>query len=111
MYLSEASSMCFIRGCVCQTDSKLPSWFHGNKSKEIAQQQLLDHKQDNLFLVRYSSTKGAFTIDYKKRGKICRFNNIENLPEGRIEVGSSEWNEANFSSPKYLQSTILDLFR
>eukprot|EP01087_Luapelamoeba_hula_P022837 TRINITY_DN828_c2_g1_i1.p1 TRINITY_DN828_c2_g1~~TRINITY_DN828_c2_g1_i1.p1 ORF type:complete len:428 (+),score=109.93 TRINITY_DN828_c2_g1_i1:72-1286(+) len=62
------------------------TWFHGNKSKEVAQRQLLEQNQDNLYLVRYSTTKGAFTIDYKKRGKICRFNNIENLPGGRIEV-------------------------
>lgn len=62
------------------------NWFHGNKTKELAQQQLLEQKQDNLFLVRYSTSKGAFTIDYKKRGQICRFNNIENTSDGKVEV-------------------------
>eukprot|EP01088_Endostelium_zonatum_P011791 TRINITY_DN25951_c0_g1_i2.p1 TRINITY_DN25951_c0_g1~~TRINITY_DN25951_c0_g1_i2.p1 ORF type:complete len:1030 (-),score=224.70 TRINITY_DN25951_c0_g1_i2:18-3107(-) len=61
-------------------------WFHGSQGREPSERLLREKPKEGLFLLRYSSVPGAFTVDYIKKQKICRFNNIRNDPTGGVEV-------------------------
>lgn len=63
-------------------------WFHGNQSRQVSELLLKEATplRNGLFLVRYSSVPGAFTVDYVKDGKLCHFNNIRNDPKGGVQV-------------------------
>jgi hypothetical protein len=78
------------------------SWFHGNQPRDPSERLLEENIKDGLFLVRYSSSPGHFTVDYIKNGKMYHFNSIRNNFAGpgvvvNIKLDSDKMKEFRYS--------------